>query len=100
MEKKFHEILKEARLNAGLTQSQLAEKIGVAKSTYCNWEQGTREPNVLKLKAIAKALGVTGDYLLGMEEQNSFHAVQNKYGKERVLAYLDALDKLSNGEAE
>ena len=78
MEKKFHEILKEARINAGLTQLQLAEKIGVAKSTYCNWEQGTREPNVLKLKAIAKALGVTGDYLLGMEDQNVYHAAQNK----------------------
>ena len=95
MEKKFHEILKEARINAGLTQSQLAKKIGVAKSTYCNWEQGTREPNVLKLKAIAKALGVTSDYLLGMEDQNAYHAVQNKYGQKRLLAYIDALNKLT-----
>jgi transcriptional regulator with XRE-family HTH domain len=100
MEKKFHEILKEARLNAGLTQSQLAEKIGVAKSTYCNWEQGTREPNVLKLKAIAKALGVTGDYLLGMEEPNIIHKAQNKYGQERLLAYIDALNKLTDEDAQ
>jgi transcriptional regulator with XRE-family HTH domain len=67
MEKKFHEILKEARINAGLTQSQLAEKIGVAKSTYCNWELGTREPNILKIKALAKLFGVSVDYLVGFE---------------------------------
>lgn len=95
MSRKFHEILKEARQNAGLTQAQLAERIGVAKSTYCNWEQGAREPNVLKLKAIAKALGVTTDYLVGMEENNRLQNAQNKYGKERLLAYIDALNKLT-----
>lgn len=95
MEKKFHEILKEARITAGLTQAQLADKIGVAKSTYCNWEQGTREPNVLKLKAIAKTLNVTMDYLVGMEEDSRLQIAQNKYGKERLLAYVDALDKLN-----
>lgn len=95
MDKKFHEILKETRINAGLTQAQLAERIGVAKSTYCNWEQGAREPNVLKLKAIAKALGVTTDYLVGLEDKDALHVAQNKYGKERLLAYVDALDKLT-----
>lgn len=64
MEKKFHELLREARLNAGYTQSQLAKMIGVAKSTYCNWEQGSREPNIIKLKVLAKSLGVSGDYLI------------------------------------
>jgi hypothetical protein len=49
----------------------------------------------LKLKAIAKALGVTSDYLLGMEDQNAYHAVQNKYGQKRLLAYIDALNKLT-----
>ena len=78
MDKKFNELLKSARLKAGLTQAQLAEKIGVPKSTYCNWEQGTREPNVLKLKQIARALGVLRYYhtyvVLGKVSADSFHS--------------------------
>lgn len=77
MNENFSENLKKARRDARMTQAEVAKIVGVAKNTYCNWEQGTREPNVLKLKAIAKALGVTGDYLLGLEEPNPFHAIQN-----------------------
>lgn len=99
MDKKFHEILKETRQQAGLTQAQLADRIGVAKSTYCNWEQGAREPNVLKLKAIAKALGVTTDYLVGLEDADPLRTAQNRYGKEQLLAYVDALNKLTGKKA-
>ncbi len=94
MEKKFNELLREARVNAGYTQSQIAEIVGVAKSTYCNWEQGTREPNIIKLKVLAQALGVSCDYLIGIEEPDFFLAAQNRYGKERIRAYIEALSKI------
>lgn len=64
----FGERLKTARLNAGYTQEQLANKIGVAKSTLTGYEKGNREPDVFKIKALAAALNVTGDYLLGTGE--------------------------------
>ncbi len=95
MDKKFNELLKSARLKAGLTQAQLAEKIGVPKSTYCNWEQGTREPNVLKLKQIARALGVTMDSLVGLEESDALHELQSRFGAERLRAYAEAIEKLT-----
>lgn len=100
MRDNFGENLKEARKNSGMTQAEVAKIVGVAKNTYCNWEQGTREPNILKIKALAKLFGVSVDYLVGFEKQDALVTAQNKYGKERVLAYLDALDKLSKGEAE
>lgn len=58
--------IREARINAGMTQDDLAKKIGAAKNTVTCYEKGTREPDALKIIAIAKALGVTGDYLLGI----------------------------------
>jgi len=61
----FHESLKKYRNQSGLTQLQLAEKIGVAKSTIAGYENGSREPDVHKIKAIASALAITGDDLLG-----------------------------------
>ena len=100
MNEKFSENLKRVRQDARMTQAEVAKIVGVAKNTYCNWELGTREPNILKIKALAKLFGVSVDYLVGFEEQDALATAQNKYGKERVLAYLDALDKLSKGEAE
>lgn len=61
------ERIKKARLGKGYTQSQLAEMIGVAKNTITGYETGTREPDAIKINAIAKALNVSGDYLLGTE---------------------------------
>lgn len=46
-----------ARLAAGLTQSQLAERIGVAPQHVGRWERGERKPKVDALIRIADALG-------------------------------------------
>jgi len=35
-----------ARVNAGLTQSDVAEKLGVTKQTILDWEKGRSEPKV------------------------------------------------------
>lgn len=48
-----------ARKAAGLTQAQLAEKIGRARTAIANYESGLREPDAQVLEAIAKALDVT-----------------------------------------
>ena len=56
--------IKKARESKGFTQSELAEKIGVAKSTIAGYEKGNREPDAVKINALAKALGVSGDYIL------------------------------------
>ena len=65
----FNENLKEARLKSGLSQKDLSENIGVAKSTYSLYESGTREPNVDTIKKIASALNVSADMLLGLEAE-------------------------------
>ena len=61
----FNENLKEARLKSGLSQKDVAENIGVAKSTYSLYESGSREPNVNTIKKIADFFNVSVDYLLG-----------------------------------
>ena len=52
------DLIKKARTAAGLTQPQLAEKIGVTQSSISLWEKGHREPALHQLRAIATALGV------------------------------------------
>ena len=96
MTDKFNENLKKIRLASGLKQAEVAEKIGVAKNTYCNWENGTREPNILKIKALAKLFGVSVDYLVGMEENAVVHELRIRYGDDHFAAYMEALHKLTN----
>ena len=49
----------------GLTQSALAEKIGVSKQTITTYETGRREPPFRNLLALARVFHVTVDWLLG-----------------------------------
>ena len=65
----FNENLKEARLKSGISQKDLAESIGVAKSTYSLYESGKREPNVDTIKKIASSLNVSADTLLGIDDE-------------------------------
>ena len=69
MGEKFFENLKEARINSGLSQKEVAEQLGVAKSSYSLYESGKREPDVERIKMLAQILGVSSDALLGLPEQ-------------------------------
>ena len=66
---KFNENLKTARERKGISQKDMAEIIGVAKSTYSLYESGNREPNVQTIKKIADILNVSADELLGINEE-------------------------------
>ena len=52
-----------ARVNAKLTQKQLAEKCDVSESTVVAWETGRRYPNLKSLKKIEKAVGMPLNFI-------------------------------------
>ena len=54
----FGENLKYERKVAGLTQKQLAEKMGIKQQQLSRWEKDKIEPAVSSIVAIAKALDV------------------------------------------
>lgn len=60
----FGENLKRARERKGYTQQQVADRLGITKSTYCGYETGKRKPDVPKIKALAVALNTPSDALL------------------------------------
>ena len=59
--------LRSLRKDSGLTQSELAETVGVTQSLVAMWERGAAYPSALKLPDIADALGCTIDALYGRE---------------------------------
>lgn len=56
--------LKAARVNAGYTQKEAAEKLGVSNVTLCNWEKGVSYPDIQQVQAICELYGVSYDNLI------------------------------------
>lgn len=59
------ETIKALRVEKGLTQPQLAAIIGVSNGMISIWENNVNEPKASNLKALAAALDVSVDTLLG-----------------------------------
>lgn len=64
----FSKRLKETRKEAGLTQQELGDMIGVTKVSVCCYEKGTRTPTLDTLIDLANALHVEFTYLLGNDD--------------------------------
>src|SRR5215831_70232 len=56
--------LHELRIEAGLTQEQLAERAEVKRGAIARWERGVREPSWSNVVALVKALGVDANAFL------------------------------------
>ena len=98
----FAEKLRQARLDAGLSQQQLADKSGVAMRTIQNWEGAERNPsNFAKVEQLAKVLGVTTTELLDdgdsfVAEAGETFGTRGTREAKRLVADIKAL--FTNGE--
>lgn len=102
----FKDVLKVLRTNAGLTQEELAKKLGLGKSAISMYESGSREPNLETLEAIADTFNVDMNTLIDSKSlQNGKTSVidplqeqllrnyqqLNTVGREKLLEYSDDL---------
>ena len=65
----FGNRLAKLRKEKGLTQEELAEKVGVSRQTLGKWESGEVSPETENIVALAKALEISTDELLGNVEE-------------------------------
>ena len=64
--------IRKARTRYGMSQAELARRIKVSLNTMNKIEAGdTPDPRASRIKAIADVLGVSADYLLGREDEQS-----------------------------
>jgi transcriptional regulator with XRE-family HTH domain len=78
--------LENLRSSRKLTQKEIAGKLGIARTTYSGYENGTREPDHEMLQKMADLFDVSVDYLLG--RTNNLNQVISDDAKN----LLDALD--------
>ena len=67
----FGQRLKELRIKSGLTQNQLADRIGVTKSVVSYYELHERTPSPEVLVKLASIFHCSTDFLLGLEKQQT-----------------------------
>lgn len=72
----FKDRLTKIRKERGLTQTKVADYLGIAQASYIRYEKGTSEPTVVNLVKICDLLDVPADFLLGRE-----NFIENKIAK-------------------
>lgn len=90
------ENIKNARLERGYTQKELAEKLNVSQNAVHNWENGKREPNIAILHNISKILDKSIILLIeGNEDKYPLSPkdyktdLENSMNQQDKLYYLD-----------
>ncbi|MEE1006467.1 MAG: helix-turn-helix transcriptional regulator [Acutalibacteraceae bacterium] len=65
----LNERIREIRTAKKMSQVELANILGVTKQSVSNWENDNIQPSIEMLIKLAKALSVSSDYLLGIDER-------------------------------
>ena len=71
MRKQTQNRIRELRKKSRLSQQALADQIGVFRNTISNWETGYSQISLENAKKVAEYFGVTIDYLLGSESDQT-----------------------------
>ncbi len=90
----FGNKLKQLRLQAGFTQKQLADKLGVTKSVVSYYELQERYPSPDTLIKLCRIFGVTADYLLGIQSSHTLNV--SGLTDEDIKLLIHTIDVLRN----
>lgn len=85
------------RKKIGLTQSQLAEKLGVKTTTVSTWERGASSPDIETLYDICKIFDVTLDEMYGVNTEKGLTQTEHSYDG-LITVYTRSRKNLSQEE--
>lgn len=60
---KFQISLAAARVNAGLTQEEVARILGISKNTLINWEKGKSIPRATQMQKMCEIYNISEEYI-------------------------------------
>ena len=91
------QIIREARLKAGLTQAELAERLRRDRAQVARWETGGQEPSFENLRAVVEACGFALRIEIAEREEDAVLDAEltttlQQAPQQRVQRLLDALN--------
>ena len=75
---KLGQRIRQLRYKAGLTQEQLAEKLGVGPQSVSKWETATSMPDIATLPLLAETFGVSIDDLFDLSVGQRLNRIENR----------------------
>jgi transcriptional regulator with XRE-family HTH domain len=92
------ELMRSARLRAGLSQEQVAERLGLPRSSVARWETDAVEPSLSTLRRVLQACGF--DLSLALvpferdpEREARLREAQRRAPQERLHEMVDRLEE-------
>ena len=70
MKNSLYERIHDLRERSGMTQTDLAMRMGVTRSGVNAWEMGISKPSLDNLITLSRIFHTTTDYLLGIENED------------------------------
>ena len=77
--------IRQFRLKAGLTQEQLAERLGITAQSVSKWENAVAMPDITMLPLIAEVFGVSIDDLFDLTTEQRLNRIENRMDAEEEL---------------
>ena len=77
--------IKQLRFKAGLTQEQLADKLGIGPQSVSKWENAVSMPDITALPLLAEVFGVSIDDLFDLTVEQRLNRVENRLDIEKEL---------------
>ncbi len=77
--------IKQLRFKAGLTQEQLAEKLGIGPQSVSKWENAVAMPDITTLPLLAEVFGVSIDDLFDLTTEQRLNRIENRMDAEDEL---------------
>lgn len=111
MSKRLNMNIRNFRIFKGMTQEDLANRIGKSKNVISNWERGDNSPDIDCIEKICNTFGVTPNQLFGWEPYKEYEDYKQmmdekkmeleilQHKKNQLQSEIDSLKDAINAEA-
>lgn len=97
----LNEQIKKLRILNGMSQVDLAARLGISKQSVSNWENDNIQPSIDMLLKLARLFSVSTDYLLGLETRRYLEVSGlSETQLIHLQQIIDDLVRANNGQTE
>ena len=89
------DLLKEARLRAGLTQTELGERVGKAQSAIARWERGEVQPSLETLRSIIRACGFELSFFMSVADDSNVTIIDEHLRMSTQERFADLMERVA-----
>ena len=92
------DLVREARRRAGLTQAELAERLGTSQSAVARWERGAAHPSLETLRAVVRGCGFDLAFHMSRADDSNVTIIDEHLRMTTQERYADMMARVRTSE--